>query len=339
MKKDHLLLTLATALVSSAMLTGAKAQTVLSGDHVVEGDLEVGTALQRGGVTITGGTGDAASPGLHVKGDGGVLFVGTSGTGAIPVEGAGTRMMWYPGKAAFRVGNLSESNSTRWRDVEIGFSSVAFGESEAYGAYATAMGEGDAFGDHSTAMSRGAASAKYSTAMSGGGTDGIYSTAMSKGFAFVESSTAMSHGLTEGFSSTAVSSGWTREGSDYSTAMSGGVTYGVYSTGMSLGWAHNYGATAMSGGSTFGVLSIAGGPVTSVAFRCAVFGSYNFASSETPDEWVETDPIFVVGNGEDEYSPSNALVILKNGNVEMMAKVKMPRQGDILMGEFGNAEP
>ena len=41
---------------------------------------------------------------LQVEGIDGALFGGTYGIGTIPATNAGTRMMWYPGKSAFRVG-------------------------------------------------------------------------------------------------------------------------------------------------------------------------------------------------------------------------------------------
>jgi hypothetical protein len=48
---------------------------------------------------------------LHID-DGGLLITGT--TGAVPVEGAGTRLMWIPSKSAFRAG---EVNGTNWNDA------------------------------------------------------------------------------------------------------------------------------------------------------------------------------------------------------------------------------
>ena len=41
---------------------------------------------------------------LQAFGDGGLIAIGTVGSGRIPTVGAGTRMMWYPAKAAFRAG-------------------------------------------------------------------------------------------------------------------------------------------------------------------------------------------------------------------------------------------
>jgi len=81
--------------------------------------------------------------------DGGTKFVGEydgdiSGTG-VPVEGSGTRMMWYPKKAAFRAGSI---NGTQWDAANIGSYSVAIGQnarasgdnSIAFGWNATAAG-------------------------------------------------------------------------------------------------------------------------------------------------------------------------------------------------------
>jgi hypothetical protein len=66
---------------------------------------------------------------FRVNVDAGALFGGTydgdgSGTG-IPAEGSGTRMMWYPRKAAFRAGGI---NGTQWDAANIGDYSVAIGQ-------------------------------------------------------------------------------------------------------------------------------------------------------------------------------------------------------------------
>jgi len=84
---------------------------------------------------------------FRVNIDGGSLFGGTfdgdiSGDG-IPAEGSGTRMLWYPRKAAFRAGYI---NGTQWDAANIGSYSVAIGEN------VRASGDnGVAFGKNSTA--------------------------------------------------------------------------------------------------------------------------------------------------------------------------------------------
>ncbi|WP_420129498.1 tail fiber domain-containing protein [Longimicrobium sp.] len=78
----------------------------------------------------------------RVNVDGGALWGGVydgDGDGSnIPVEGAGTRMMWYPGKGAFRAGGI---NGTQWDAALIGDYSVAMGQDvRASASHATAFG-------------------------------------------------------------------------------------------------------------------------------------------------------------------------------------------------------
>jgi hypothetical protein len=101
----------------------------------------------------------------------GFAVTGTIGTGSIPATGAGVRLMWYPGKAAFRAG---EAVGSEWDDANIGSGSVAMGgRTTASGSSATAMGGSTvASGAGSTAVGQGsAASADFATAM------GYYTTA------------------------------------------------------------------------------------------------------------------------------------------------------------------
>ncbi len=192
---------------------------------------------------------------LHVKGNDGVLFEGTFGSGTIPKEGAGTRMMWYPKKAAFRAG---EVDGTQWDDSNIGDFSAAMGSgTTASGDYSTAMGQyTTASGYSSTAMGAGAtASGAFSTAMG-------YITEASGAF-----STAMGY-ITE-------ASG------NYSTAM------GNYTKAQS----------------TFSV----------------ALGQYNVGGG-SPDSWVDTDPLFEIGNGTSNHK-SNAVTVLKNGNTHISGTI------------------
>ncbi|HEX9950657.1 MAG TPA: tail fiber domain-containing protein [Rubricoccaceae bacterium] len=74
--------------------------------------------------------------------DGGFHIGGTYDSGAgsfrIPVEGAGTRLMWHPAKGAFRAGGIS---GTQWDDANIGNYSLAIGENvRASGDYGVAFG-------------------------------------------------------------------------------------------------------------------------------------------------------------------------------------------------------
>lgn len=68
----------------------------------------------------------------------GGVYNGDASGEAIPIEGAGTRAMWYPAKGAFRAGTVS---GTQWDAPNIGDHSVAMGEDvRATASSATAFG-------------------------------------------------------------------------------------------------------------------------------------------------------------------------------------------------------
>lgn len=115
----------------------------------------------------------------------GFLATGTYGSGANSNLGASTRMMWYPKKAAFRAGGIT--NLDEWNDSDIGGYSFATGiNTTASGLFSTALGAGTiasaerstAFGTNTTASAYGAtAMGDGTTALSYGETTiGFYNT-------------------------------------------------------------------------------------------------------------------------------------------------------------------
>lgn len=105
--------------------------------------------------------------------DGGFLAGGTLNVGNIPASGTGTRMMWYPNKAAFRAGY---ANTLVWDDVNIGRYSAAFGfDTLAAGSRSAAFGESTqaigvksaAFGFNSQAVGENSVAMGLSTVASG----------------------------------------------------------------------------------------------------------------------------------------------------------------------------
>ncbi|MEJ2217600.1 MAG: tail fiber domain-containing protein [Gemmatimonadota bacterium] len=62
--------------------------------------------------------------------DGTFVAFGAQGTLDLPVTGVGQRLMWYPGKGAFRAGSVETNNGTgtEWDEANIGFLSVALGD-------------------------------------------------------------------------------------------------------------------------------------------------------------------------------------------------------------------
>lgn len=57
-----------------------------------------------------------------------------------------------------------------------------------------------------------------------------------------------------------------------------------------------------------------GDNTTAQAYASTVLGRYNVIAGTT-GSWVNTDPLFVVGNGTDNANRNNALTVLKNGNI------------------------
>ncbi|HST63508.1 MAG TPA: tail fiber domain-containing protein [Longimicrobium sp.] len=127
---------------------------------------------------------------FRVNSDGGLVATGTwdgdaaaVGAGGVPLEGAGSRMMWFGGKAAFRAGNVSSSGATYWNLSNLGFGSAAFGQNtRASGNYSFAAGlattasgsESVALGNNATASAdrafafNGTASASGAVAIGNG---------------------------------------------------------------------------------------------------------------------------------------------------------------------------
>ena len=211
---------------------------------------------------------------FSLRTDGGLLANGAFGFGSIPAAGAGTRMMWFPAKAAFRAGTVVGS---QWNDADIGDQSVAFNlNTRAVGSYSAAFGEGtNALGRSSVAVGFATtANGLYSLA-SGHLTQAIgnESAAFNKAtvaygvfsVAFGDSSQAI------GTASTAMGYFTTASG-ERSTAMGNGtVASGAYSTAM--------GSATTAGGShsaAMGLQSTANGDsAIAIGFRLNANGAGN----------------------------------------------------------------
>ncbi len=64
-----------------------------------------------------------------------------------------------------------------------------------------------------------------------------------------------------------------------------------------------------------------------------VLGRYNVAQGSATT-WVDTDDIFIIGNGTGPSDRSNAFSVQKNGNAEFAGTVRVQPGGDISMGNF-----
>ncbi|WP_295904406.1 hypothetical protein [uncultured Bdellovibrio sp.] len=113
------------------------------------------TAAERMRLTSSGELGvgtNAPEFRLSLENDGGILAKGDANLGrTLASSGAGTRMIWYPRKGAFRAGSVT---GTQWDDASIGSHSFAAGlNTTASGTNSVAIGSGNtASGSYSVAL-------------------------------------------------------------------------------------------------------------------------------------------------------------------------------------------
>lgn len=257
---------------------------------------------------------------LHVK-DSSVLFTGelnSSNPGNPPVSGPGTRLMWYPGKAAFRAGQVG---ADQWDMNNIGSNSVAMGSSTTASANAsTAFGSGTtASGIASTAMGVNAqANGNYSTAIGNGAS------------AIASNSTALGTGTVASGTFSTSMGGSTRASGSYSTSMGNGTfASGVGSTAIGLSnTASGEGSMALGGQTNaLGSFSTAmGRSTTARAFASLTIGRSNDTIiNSNPTVWVDTDPAFIIGNGNPGITQRNAFIVAKNGETGINVANGMPQ--------------
>ncbi|WP_291034106.1 tail fiber domain-containing protein [Dyadobacter sp. 50-39] len=197
----------------------------------------------------------------------GELLVGQT----LPPVGAGARMIWYPRKAAFRVG----SNFNKWEDQEMGKFTFASGlDTQAFGDYSSA------FGDRSSSMG------KYS---------------ISGGFLNVANGKAA---IALGFSNNA--------DKDHSIAL-GHTSQALNPFSVAIG----SGAAAMADHA----VALGHHTVAKASFGLAV-GLYN-NSFDQPNGGL-TDRLFQIGNGTDLNNRTNAMTVLRNGNIGIGGKATIP---------------
>ncbi len=286
-------------LLSLLMLAGfAHAQ-----NQTISGDLTVTQGFKTG-TTGTGG-------GMELRLGGLMIAKGTMNSSPVLAssdEGAGTRLLWHPRKAAFRAGRVS---STEWDDANIGNYSTALGyKTIASGIGSTAMGV--------DAMATGS----YSHA-SGTNTEATNTYAHSMG----------ANNMATGYGSTAIGT-YTMAVGARSVAMGyHAVASGSYSTATGYSTtatgtrstAMGYLTTAAGSGSTAMGLHTSAAAHSSLAVGRANIGGGN------PTSWVPTDPLFEIGNGTDSANRSNAITVYKNGNMDVQGAITCAPGGDIPM--------
>ena len=267
---------------------------------------------------------------LHVA-DSSVLFTGPAtipGTTTYypPASGAGSRMMWYPQKAAFRVGAV---DGTQWDKDNIGrfsfstgYSTKAIGEfststgyfTNAAAAFSTSMGAlTNAIGGASTSMgSSTTASGDQSTSM-GSGTTASANSSTSMGYytnAGGYASISMGY-QTNANGASSTSMGYhTNANGDYSTSM-GYYTKadGFYSNAMG-----NQTTSTGFASTSLGFNTIARGSYSTCMGNATISKSAGSLAIGRYNDTTNINRLFEIGNGTANNSRSNAMTVLTNGN-------------------------
>ena len=281
--------------------------------YIPSGDLLFGTTTPE--FNITGVT------------DSGMILKGVYESGdTLTTTGAGTRLIWYPRRAAFRAGGVS---GTQWDDGNIGSYSTAFGVNcRAAGANSFAVGEQCTVIPSAT---DGIAIGKFCTA------NGTVSVAIGS---------SCSTGLA-GFQGVAIG---TQSNANNSNTMAIGyqcTASGELSTAIgelcssSAAHSRSFGTSCISTGEysmAFGYNNL---PKN---YRETVMGSFATTVTGSATTWVATDPLFTIGNGQTDTPRSNALQILKNGDINIgntTSDLKITGTEDaglLLSGTYGSGD-
>jgi hypothetical protein len=260
---------------------------------------------------------------LGLQSNRGLLVTGTLDAAAVlPNLGAGSRLMFYPGKAAFRAGYVSGSS---WDNFSIGQYSAALGRnSNASGLAATAMGNNTAAtGDYATALGNTSIAAGESSVALGVVARTLGLAAFATGFytdAREDYSTAMGYNTTASYEA-AMATGANSVASGYASTAMGNITTASGGSSTAMGGstiAEASTSTAMGAGTrASGVASTSIGRNTiAKGFASTVIGQYNdsiLTSNQTNISSVT--PLFIIGNGDANTDRTNAMVVLKNGYV------------------------
>jgi hypothetical protein len=248
----------------------------LSGGNVYRSSGKVGLGTSTPELTLSIGNGTTVDAMIVARGYG---TVGTSGQ-TLTTTGTGTRMFWYPKKAAFRAGRAVGDS---WDDSNIGLYSAAYG----HGTFATGQAS-FATGDSTIASGR-------------------MSVALGKG-TVASGMLSMAGGLNSQATGTSSYSfgNNNRSTANYSYSFGDNTrAQGQYS--MTFGY-----KTTAKGERSFAF----GQETTADSYGQITFGLFNKPlGTENTSSWVAGDPLVVIGNGTSSAALSNAFMILKNGNI------------------------
>lgn len=234
---------------------------------------------------------------FEFRADGTMIAKGAMNTGSLlsTDQGAGTRLLWFPARAAFRAGNV-QNRPVVWSLANIGQYSVAFGlDTTASGPASMAFGSGTT------------ASAPRSAAFGDGSVaSGAYSVA---------------------FGASTTASGWESMASGASVTASGDDSAAFGTCSLASG---DDTFTAGNGTIASGYASAAfGDSTTASTYGSFAVGICNVGGGD-PTNAADTDPLFEVGNGS-PVRTSDALVVCRSGDATFKGVVTVAAGGDIPM--------
>ncbi len=241
--------------------------------------------------------------GLYVPG----IFGPTTPADSIPATGAGSRLMWYPAKGAFRAGRVGNRlDGTQWDASKVGNYSAALGvDTKASGQSSVALGNASA------ATKKGAVAMGITS-----GAEGSSAVAMGK------SSTATGdfavaigqQANAEGQSSVALG-GFTDATADAAKAL-GGTASALGAVSMNRGTAAGGNSVAMGEGEATGTRAVAMGRATVAATNQSLSAGTCNSANTTAD-----NTLLAVGNGTFDTGSfsctnnSDALRLKRNGDL------------------------
>ena len=253
-------------------------------------DMAYDEGVAGGGRIITADSGN-----VLINGSDGFRTTGTITAGAYIGNTAGVQMFFNPRRGAFRAG------SGTWMDVFPGSGNV--------GSYSVAMGfNNTASGQFALALVNGSSAEAESAVAIGNGARAVQQDDVAIG----------QSALANGSSATAI--GESSEATGTSSIAIGSAAHSIGAQSTALGnscQAEATNSTAIGFGSQAkGNESLAiGRGIRTDSYAEFSLGTNNTNGGGSKTAWVTTDRLLSIGNGETAATKSNALVILKNGNV------------------------
>ncbi|MBL7754271.1 MAG: tail fiber domain-containing protein, partial [Chitinophagaceae bacterium] len=276
------------------------------------------STLQNGSIFDNGKVGiGTSSPSARFQVlDSAIVFNASGDTSSItfnnppPVQGQGRRMLWYPERAAFRVGCVEFTDSLAWNRDSIGVYSMALGyNTKAKGYASTAFGwQSKATGNYATVSGYSClASGESSSAM------GYSNTASSDG------ATALGVYCTaSGYRSVAMGSQNIASGSQSVASGGSTVASGNYSlaTNILSAASGDYSTAGGYNSKSKGSISMAiGNNTISNGYSSFAIGQWNDSIVSAQTSMNANTPLFIIGNGTSNTVRSNVMVARNNGRV------------------------